>query len=127
LVQGGTFLNDSITRSAEIIFGRNVCRVCIYLFFFVSCFEQPNIAGHMGCFGASLIAIQIWKEKLENLKNNKNHIIKSTFLNFDQIKNMSFETTSKNCGKCNNNCQLTIHKFNHLKNIDSDIKNGLKY
>ncbi|MDR3225646.1 MAG: 2-hydroxyacyl-CoA dehydratase [Clostridiales Family XIII bacterium] len=44
VVQGGTFLNDSVLRSIERILGRDVVR--------------PDIAGNMGAYGAALIALE---------------------------------------------------------------------
>lgn len=44
VVQGGTFYNDAILRAFEMETGREVIR--------------PNIAGLMGCFGASLVALE---------------------------------------------------------------------
>ena len=42
IVQGGTFFNDAILRSFELISGREAVR--------------PDIAGLMGAFGMALIA-----------------------------------------------------------------------
>lgn len=50
VVQGGTFLNDSVLRCFEQILGKEVIR--------------PNIAGLMGAFGAALHAQKDWQKKL---------------------------------------------------------------
>ena len=48
VVQGGTFYNDAVLKSFEIISGREAIR--------------PDIAGIMGAFGAGLIALEKYKE-----------------------------------------------------------------
>lgn len=85
VVQGGTFYNDAVLRSFEIISGCNAVR--------------PDIAGIMGAFGAALIA-------------RKNYTGgESTMLSIEQINELTFETTLARCGRCTNNCMLTINKF----------------
>ena len=49
VVQGGTFLNDAVLRSIEMILGREVIR--------------PDIAGNMGAYGAALIGIERYDGK----------------------------------------------------------------
>ena len=85
VVQGGTFYNDAVLRSFEKI----------------SCCEavRPDIAGIMGAFGAALIA-------KKNYDGGE-----STMLTIDQINELKFETTLARCGRCTNNCMLTINKF----------------
>ena len=48
IVQGGTFYNDAVLRSFELISGREAVR--------------PDIAGLMGAFGAALIAKERYKK-----------------------------------------------------------------
>ena len=85
VVQGGTFYNDGVLRALEKIANGHVIR--------------PDIAGIMGAFGAALIA----RERCEEGKP-------STMLSFEEIENLTYETTLSNCGRCNNNCRLTnIH------------------
>ena len=86
VVQGGTFYNDAVLRSFELISGCKAIR--------------PNIAGIMGAFGAALIA----KERYED-----NQI--TTMLSIEEINKLTFETELKRCGKCTNNCMLTINHF----------------
>jgi predicted CoA-substrate-specific enzyme activase len=86
IVQGGTFLNDAVLRSFELISEREAVR--------------PNIAGLMGAFGAALIA----RERYSGMK--------STLLAKDNIDSFEFNTELKRCQYCNNNCLLTINKFN---------------
>ncbi len=84
VVQGGTFLNDAVLRAFEQEIGRNVVR--------------PDISGIMGAYGAALIA-------LEKMKTA------STLITRDELE--SFEHTVKAvvCGKCSNNCRLTVNTF----------------
>ena len=86
VVQGGTFYNDAVLRSVETISGGQVTR--------------PDIAGIMGAFGAALIA-----------RERYNGRQKTTMLPFDEIENLQFETTLTTCGRCTNNCRLTINHF----------------
>ena len=86
IVQGGTFYNEAVLRSFEKISGRNAVR--------------PDIAGLMGAFGCALIA----KERYE--EGNK-----TTLLSKDKIDEFKIESESRRCGKCGNNCLLTINKF----------------
>ena len=86
VVQGGTFYNDAVLRSVETISGGQVTR--------------PDIAGIMGAFGAALIA----RERYDGRQ-------KTTMLSFDEIENLQYETTLTTCGRCTNNCRLTINHF----------------
>ncbi len=85
VVQGGTFYNDAVLRSFETISEREAVR--------------PDIAGIMGAFGAALIA----KERYEGQP--------STMLSIDEINNLEFSTKLARCGRCTNNCLLTINHF----------------
>lgn len=92
VVQGGTFYNDAVLRSFELISNTDAIR--------------PDIAGIMGAFGAALIA--------------RGHYIKgdaTTTLSYEEIKNLSYETTMERCKKCNNNCLLTVNTFNGNRNF----------
>lgn len=86
IVQGGTFYNDAVLRSFELISEREAVR--------------PDIAGLMGAFGAALIACERYKEEE-----------KSTLLKEDQLEKFDYETTLRRCEHCGNNCLLTINKF----------------
>lgn len=85
VVQGGTFYNDAVLRSFELISGCEAVR--------------PDIAGIMGAFGAALIARDHYDGS------------ETTMLSIDQIYELKFETSLARCGKCTNNCTLTINKF----------------
>ena len=85
IVQGGTFLNDAVLRSFELIAERDAVR--------------PNIAGLMGAFGAALIA----KERFEGQE--------TSLLTPEGAGSFDFSTELKRCKLCNNNCLLTINQF----------------
>ena len=87
VVQGGTFLNEAVLRSIEIILGKNVVR--------------PDIAGVMGAFGAAIIA-----------KNNYQEGQESAILKLEQLNDFKVNSNHVRCGGCENNCLLTINKFN---------------
>lgn len=86
IVQGGTFNNDSILRAFENLAEREVTR--------------PDIAGLMGAFGAALIA-----------RNKYRPEIKSAILSRAQIQDFTFKNSMGRCGRCTNNCLLTITRF----------------
>ena len=87
VVQGGTFLNNAVLRSMELIVGKNVVR--------------PDIAGIMGAYGAAIIALEHQKE---------GEI--STIIKPEDIDSFDVKLTNTRCGGCENNCLLTINKFN---------------
>ena len=87
VVQGGTFLNEAVLRSIELIMGKEVVR--------------PDIAGIMGAYGAAIIAKNDYVEGSE-----------SSILKADQLDNFKVNSTHVRCGGCENNCLLTINKFN---------------
>lgn len=86
VVQGGTFLNDSVLRCFEEIVGKEVIR--------------PNIAGLMGAFGAGLTAYRHWEEGQV-----------STIIGPEELDSFKMETRFAHCGLCGNNCKLTIATF----------------
>lgn len=86
VVQGGTFYNDAVLRSFEIISGCKAVR--------------PNISGIMGAFGAALIA----REHFDGSQD-------TTLFSLEKINSLQFETTLSRCKGCTNNCLLTINKF----------------
>ena len=89
VVQGGTFYNDAVLRAIEEILGKKVIR--------------PDIAGLMGAYGAAILAMQ--NEELR-IKNDV-----STLLSPEQLDNFSVVTKSYRCGRCGNNCLITMQKF----------------
>lgn len=87
VVQGGTFYNDAVLRSFELLSEREVIR--------------PDIAGLMGAFGAAIIA----KERYDG------HSL-SSILNATEIDELEIDTRNARCKLCFNNCLLTINNFN---------------
>lgn len=86
VVQGGTFYNNAVLRSFEMIAGCQAIR--------------PDIAGIMGAFGAALIA----RERHIGCEG-------TTMLSIDDIKALEYHTTMTKCKSCTNNCRLTINHF----------------
>lgn len=86
VVQGGTFYNEAVLRAFEKEADMNVIR--------------PDIAGLMGAYGMARIA-------MENDDGQP-----STMLTLEELEKLTYENTMRNCGKCTNNCMLTITSFN---------------
>ena len=86
IVQGGTFYNAAVLRSFELISGREAVR--------------PDIAGIMGAYGAALIACE------RSTKDGR-----SSIMGADELESFQTEITMRRCGKCSNNCLLTINNF----------------
>ncbi len=86
VVQGGTFYNEAVLRAFEKEMGVDVIR--------------PDIAGLMGAFGAALFGMS---------KAGSDHT--STLLSREELQSFHQETRSEVCGRCGNNCQLTINTF----------------
>lgn len=91
VVQGGTFLNDTVLRSFEKELGKDVVR--------------PAIAELMGAYGVALIA------------KEQHHEDKSSVLDMDELDNFSHTSQVINCGLCTNHCSLTINKFSDGKKL----------
>ncbi len=86
VVQGGTFYNDAVLKSFEIISGRDAVR--------------PDIAGIMGAFGAGLIALDKYQEGYE-----------TTLISREAMNSMEIKSTLTRCQGCTNHCLLTINHF----------------
>lgn len=86
VVQGGTFYNDAVLRSFEIISDREAIR--------------PDISGVMGAFGAAFIALQNYQPDYQ-----------TTLLSIDKLNELKINTSMTRCKGCNNNCLLTVNKF----------------
>ena len=84
VVQGGTFLNDCVLRAFEQEINREVIR--------------PKFAPIMGAYGAALYAMN-------------NAVGKSSVLNKEQVEKFEHKVSSVKCGKCTNNCTLTVNSF----------------
>ena len=100
VVQGGTFFNDAVLRAFEKIAGVNVFR--------------PDVAGLMGAYGSALIAYDQWVD-LTTPKPGQEPIDPSTVCSgiatLEQLEKFHVELESRRCGKCQNNCLLTINTF----------------
>lgn len=86
VVQGGTFYNNAVLRSFEMIADCEAVR--------------PDIAGIMGAFGAALIA----RERYDESKS-------TTMLSIEEISSLEYSTSLTKCKGCTNNCRLTVNKF----------------
>lgn len=86
VVQGGTFYNDTVLRSFEMISGKEVIR--------------PEIAGLMGAYGAALIS-----------KNKYSDGYCTDMLKADGLKTFNYDNSLKRCGGCGNKCLMTITHF----------------
>lgn len=84
VVQGGTFLNDSILRAFEMEVEGEVVR--------------PQISGLMGAYGAALYA-------------KKSGLTHSGVLNAQELAQFTHQVSTRVCQLCGNHCQLTINTF----------------
>ncbi|MCL1903942.1 MAG: 2-hydroxyacyl-CoA dehydratase [Oscillospiraceae bacterium] len=103
IVQGGTFLNQSVLRAFELTCGRNVVR--------------PDKAGLMGAYGGALIAMERDDQK------------GSTIADSERLESFSIKKSTARCSKCANNCLLTISRFDDgsrfITNNRCEIGGGL--
>lgn len=86
VVQGGTFYNEAVLRSFELLSKRQVIR--------------PNISGLMGAFGAALLAKERYEEGYQ-----------TSLVKKENVDKVQMKSTTVRCGKCSNNCLLTVNKF----------------
>ncbi|MBQ3283763.1 MAG: 2-hydroxyacyl-CoA dehydratase, partial [Atopobiaceae bacterium] len=86
VVQGGTFMSDATLRAFELLTGRDVIR--------------PDIAGCMGAYGAALLA-----------RDRAGADGVSTLLSREEIDALQARQTKVHCGRCSNNCLLTVNDF----------------
>lgn len=89
IVQGGSFLNEAVLRAFEKVAGCHPVR--------------PAQAGLMGAYGAALLA------RDEYLAQGLNSA--SAVLGSDALEHFHAEKTTARCGRCGNNCLLTITRF----------------
>ncbi|MBO6131395.1 MAG: 2-hydroxyacyl-CoA dehydratase [Treponema sp.] len=100
VVQGGTFNNDAVLRAFEKIAGVNVYR--------------PDVAGLMGAYGSALIAQDQWEDLRRPKPDDPDQtpkFIKSGIASLEQLESFKVSLELKRCGKCSNNCLLTINTF----------------
>ena len=86
IVQGGTFMSDATLRAFELLTGVDAVR--------------PDIAGCMGAYGAALLA-----------RDRAGADGVSSVLSADEIAALTVTQRHARCGRCSNNCQLTINDF----------------
>lgn len=86
VVQGGTFYNEAVLRAFEKEADVEVIR--------------PDIAGLMGAYGMAKLAME------------KDDGKGTTLLTLEEIEALTYNNAMRNCGKCTNNCMLTITTFN---------------
>ncbi|WP_196607292.1 2-hydroxyacyl-CoA dehydratase [Pectinatus frisingensis] len=84
VVQGGTFYNDAVLRSMELLLHKNVIR--------------PDISGLMGAYGIALLGMER-KQK------------KSALLPIKALSDFKVISTSYRCRGCGNKCLVTMQKF----------------
>lgn len=100
VVQGGTFFNDAILRAFEKIAGVQVYR--------------PDVAGLMGAYGSALIAYDQWRDLMEPKPGEPEgtvHDVRSSIATLDELAAFKVKLDLRRCGKCQNNCLLTINEF----------------
>lgn len=100
VVQGGTFFNDAVLRAFEKIAGVNVYR--------------PDVAGLMGAYGSALIAMDQWEDLRRPKPDDPDQtpkFVKSVIATLNQLESFKVDLELRRCGKCSNNCLLTINTF----------------
>ncbi|MDO5695584.1 MAG: acyl-CoA dehydratase activase-related protein [Eubacteriales bacterium] len=117
VVQGGTFYNDAVLRALEQVTEHEVVR--------------PTIAGIMGAFGCALIARERYEEGYE-----------TSLIPLSAMQAFEVSTSMKRCGKCGNNCLMTVNHFSDgrdfisgnrcekglgLKKAENDLPNLFDY
>ena len=82
MAQGGTFLNDAVLRSLELVLGREVVR--------------PDISGLMGAFGGAFG------------QESSREGMRSTLISPAHLSSFSYKSFVRRCGQCKQlpfNCQ----------------------
>ncbi|MDE5775429.1 MAG: 2-hydroxyglutaryl-CoA dehydratase, partial [Treponemataceae bacterium] len=100
VVQGGTFNNDAVLRAFEKISGVNVFR--------------PDVAGLMGAYGSALIASDQWRDLMAPKPGEPEgtvHDVRTNLATPAELESFHVDLELRRCGKCQNNCQLTINRF----------------
>lgn len=91
VVQGGTFRNRAVLRAFEEYMGQEV--------------TLAPYAGEMGAIGIALLAKSHYEEQTSP----------SRFIGFKALEDFAYTTeTGLHCGKCENNCALTVTRFTSL-------------
>ncbi len=100
VVQGGTFNNDAVLRAFEKISGVQVYR--------------PDVAGLMGAYGSALIAYDQWQDLMAPQPGEPEgtvHDVRSGIATLNDLETFHVDLELRRCGKCQNNCLLTINTF----------------
>lgn len=101
VVQGGTFNNNAVLRAFEKIAGADVFR--------------PDVAGLMGAYGAALIAHDQWLDltapKPGEDEGAAPREVRSSIATLADLEDFHVDLALRRCGKCQNNCLLTINTF----------------
>lgn len=92
VVQGGTFLNNAVLKAMETLLNKKVIR--------------PDISGHMGAYGAAILAHESAAIKE---KDGKPYV--SSILKREELDSFTYKTRSYRCHKCGNNCMITMQIF----------------
>ena len=99
VVQGGTMKNDSVVRAFELLTGTEVAR--------------SNMPEMMGAYGCALHAIEIQNSKFE-IQNSETPSTEDSN-HKPQTSNLKpqshYDTKLLNCHGCENNCFVTMYKF----------------
>ena len=86
VVQGGTFLNESVLRAIEKVLGKEVVR--------------PDISGIMGAYGCALNSMNNWEEGE-----------KSALIHMEDLLTFHAGNSNARCSHCENRCMLTVTRF----------------
>jgi len=100
VVQGGTFNNDAVLRAFEKVSGVEVFR--------------PDVAGLMGAYGSALIALDQWQDLMAPKPGEPEdtvHDVRSGIATLKDLETFHVDLDLRRCGKCQNNCLLTINTF----------------
>ncbi len=85
IVQGGTFLNESVLRAFELVSQREVVR--------------PDKAGLMGAYGAALLSLKHYAGGISSVAGPQ------------ALESFTYQKSTERCQKCGNHCLLTITTF----------------
>ncbi|MBQ9538607.1 MAG: 2-hydroxyacyl-CoA dehydratase [Treponema sp.] len=100
VVQGGTVNNDAVLRAFEKVAGVSAYR--------------PDVAGLMGAYGSALIAQDQWEDLRRPKPGEADQslkFVKSGIVGPEQLDSFKVDLDLRRCGKCSNNCLLTINTF----------------
>ena len=100
VVQGGTFNNDAVLRAFEKVAGVSAYR--------------PDVAGLMGAYGSALIAQDQWEDLRRPKPDDPDQslrFVRSGIVSLEQLDSFKVDLDLRRCGKCSNNCLLTINTF----------------